>query len=359
MINRISALQDKLVKEQLDGFISFNYENIRYLSGFSGSSSIILVTQRLAYFFTDFRYRIQSSEEVKGFELIEYKKQDRFLIEFLKGMSGLSRIGFEADHIPFSRYKDFTEGLSNIEFVPTKGIIEDMRLVKDQYEIAQIEKAIGIQKEAIENTMAYIKIGVTELEVASRLKYELAKAGSEADPFDIICTSGKRSALPHGKPSNAKKLERGDIITIDFGAKYKGYNSDITRTFVIAESNKKIEEVYNIVLDSQLNTIKNIKTGIYAADVDRYARDYIKEAGYGEYFGHATGHGIGLAVHELPRIAEDQDIVLKEGMVFTVEPGIYIPEFGGVRIEDVILVTLNGNMVISESIPKYYCILCQ
>lgn len=348
--DRVGKVIEKIVDMRLDALLITDIKNIRYLTNFSGSSGFLLVTGEKAIFVTDFRYKTQAEEEVRGLELrIEKEKIQDTVVKLIQEF-GLETLGFEAQTLSFDLYKKISERLDGVELKPTTSFIEDLRVVKEEEEIESIRKSIGIAEEAFGNILKTLKPGLMEKDIAIALEYELRKEGSGPIPFDIIVSSGKRAALPHAS-SSEKRLEEGDLVIIDWGAQSDGYNSDISRTLILGNGSPEREKIYSIVLDAQKEAIKEIRPGISFSTLDAVARDFIKDAGYGEYFGHGLGHGIGLSVHEAPHISWQGEGILKEGMVFTVEPGIYIPELGGVRIEDIVLVKEEGAEVLTH-LPK-------
>lgn len=334
----------------IDAFFTLLPQNIRFISNFSGSSGAIFLTPEKSYFLTDARYVEQAAREVKGFEIIETKKVAGELVKLVNSLSPRT-VGFEGDHISFSQYSEFQRAFNNSSLLSTAHFIEDFREVKSLEEISCIKKAVAISALAFKKIVPMVKIGVTEKEIATQLEYEMSRNGSERVAFDTIVASGERGALPHGIASS-KKIQAGEMVTIDFGATYKGYHSDCTRTLFVGEVDSKQKDIYNVVYSAQKKAIETVKAGVTAHEIDLKARAYIKKSGFGENFGHGTGHGVGLEIHEGPVIREGQETTLKKGMVITVEPGIYIPESGGVRIEDMLLVEEEGYTVLTSSIPK-------
>src|SRR5699024_8374421 len=231
-------------------------------------------------------------------------------------------------------------------------LVETLRLIKSDEEIEIMQAAAKIADDAFNHILNYIKPGRTELDVSNELEFFMRQAGATASSFDTIVASGYRSALPHGVASN-KTIEAGELVTLDFGALYEGYCSDITRTVAVGHVNDQLKEIYDIVLQAQLKGVKGVKAGITRHEADALTRDYITEKGYGDYFGHSTGHGLGMEVHENPRLAPDASVILEEGMVVTVEPGIYVPEVGGCRIEDDIVVTTEGNKRLTHADKQF------
>lgn len=250
-------------------------------------------------------------------------------------------------------YEELKNKLDSVQLVPAKNIIEDIRIVKEPLEIELIRQSIKITERAFRGVKEMIRQGAREDEIAIEMEYRLRKEGAEKVAFDTIIASGERGALPHGKASN-KIIKNGELVIVDFGSMYKGYNTDCTRTLSTDGFNARQEEIYKTVLMAQREAIKSVKPGLKASEIDSKARGFIADAGYGENFGHSTGHGVGLEVHEEPRIAEGQNDIIREGSVFTIEPGIYIQGWGGVRIEDMVLVTKDGCEVLTSAIEKEF-----
>ena len=287
----------------------------------------------------------------RDFTIRESKKINDLLSEVINSLN-LKTVGFES-HLPYSMYEELKNKLDSIQLVPAKNIIEDIRIVKEPLEIELIRESIKITERAFRGVKGMIRQGSREDEIAIEMEYRLRKEGAEKVAFDTIIASGERGALPHGKASN-KIIENGELVIVDFGSTYKGYNTDCTRTLSTDGFNARQEEIYKTVLMAQREAIKSVKPGLKASEIDSKARGFITDAGYGENFGHSTGHGVGLEVHEEPRIAEGQDDIIREGSVFTIEPGIYIQEWGGVRIEDMVVVTKDGCEVLTSAIEKEF-----
>lgn len=355
--DRVRIVTEKLKEMVLDAILITDIKNIRYLTNFTGSSAFLLITEDRAIFITDFRYKTQAEDEVTGFELrIEKDKLPDSLARFIKELD-LRVIGFEAHAISFELYIKISERLKNMEFKPTNDFIEGMRVVKEEEEIGYIKKAIDIAEESFNSIMAILRPGMIEKDIAIALEYELKKRGSGFIPFDIIVASGKRAALPHASSSD-NPLEKGDLVIIDWGAQAYGYHSDISRTILLRDKDgSEKEKIYRIVLDAQNEAIKSVRPGMKFSGLDAVARGFIEDAGYGEYFGHGLGHGIGLSVHEAPRISWQEEGILEEGMVFTIEPGVYLPDLGGVRIEDMVLVK-DGGVEVLTHLPKDLLFTC-
>ncbi|MFP4457968.1 MAG: M24 family metallopeptidase [Candidatus Zixiibacteriota bacterium] len=336
---RIDKIRERLEKEKLDAIIISHLKNIRYLSNYTGSNAIIVITDEKAYFYTDFRYKTQVEYQVPD----EFEKivATRNLIDELKDLKISGKVGFEADHITVSKYEKLKENLEDIELIPIKKWVEELRGIKDNDEIENIQKAVKITEKALEEMKKFIKPGITEREYETELQYIAKKLGADGESFSAIVASGDNSAKPHAGVGDREFLF-GDLITVDCGHYYNGYASDLTRTFVIGEPDNTQKEIYETVLKAQLESIAAAKEGKSGKEIDGIARKIIEDAGYGEYFGHALGHSVGLDVHDGLVMSQKTDTVLKDGMVMTFEPGIYIPEFGGVRIEDDVVIRKDG-----------------
>lgn len=348
---RLEKFLSKFESLGIDGAFVFKDENRNYLSGFTGDDSFLFITKEKSYFITDSRYTEQAQNEVVGFEVVEYKPPIHDFVASLVEKHNVKRLGVEEDKLSFSDYIVYKEKLNGVELVQLEQTIEKIRMIKDAEEIKLIETAASIADKAFEHILGFIKVGMTEIEVALELEFFMKKLGASALSFPTIVASGNRSSLPHGTASE-KVINEGDFITLDFGCVYKGYCSDMTRTIVLGKANEKQKEIYNTVLEANEAALKAVKPGISCAALDKIARDIIVERGYGERFGHGLGHGVGREVHELPYVNARSKFDLEPGMVITDEPGIYIPGFGGVRIEELVLVTEDGYRVLSKS-PKH------
>jgi Xaa-Pro aminopeptidase len=338
----------------IDGVLLQGDPNRNYLSGFTGDESFSVITNERAIFITDSRFTEQARQQAKDYEIVQYSgKFEDFLGDLTKDLN-ISKIGFEENIITYDNYIKYKNKL-NCELVPMDGMVEKIRIVKDEEEINCIKKAAAIADKAFEHMLGYIKAGMTERQVGLELEFYMKKLGARDLSFPTIVASGVRSCLPHGQATD-KVLKEGEFLTLDFGCIYNDYCSDMTRTIVIGEPSDKMKEIYNVVLEAEMKALKGFKPGVTGKSVDKIARDYIAEKGYGKYFGHGLGHGVGREIHENPRVSPMGDTVLEKGMVVTDEPGIYIPDFGGVRIEDLILITECGCEVISKSPKELICI---
>ncbi|GIN19969.1 MAG TPA: aminopeptidase P family protein [Bacillus bacterium] len=346
-MNKIEKIRGCFTEFDIDGLLITSPYNRRYATNFTGTAGVALITSGAAYFITDFRYTEQAETQAKEYEVIQHSGSIIEEIAEKVEKHGIEKLGFEQDYITYSEWMKFEEGLQ-ADLVPVSDVIEGLRIVKTESEIAVIKEAADIADAAFKHILDYIKPGTREIEIANELEFFMRKCGATSSSFDIIVASGWRSALPHGVASE-KVIESGDFVTMDYGALHKGYVSDITRTVAVGEPSEQLKEIYQIVLDAQMAAVDKIKPGMTGIEADAIARDLICENGYGEYFGHSLGHGIGLEVHEGPGLSPRSEMKLVPGMTVTVEPGIYLPNVGGVRIEDDILITHSGNDKLTHS----------
>ncbi|WP_404398810.1 M24 family metallopeptidase [Mammaliicoccus sciuri] len=336
---KINKLREVMNQKGLEAVVILSPYNRRYLSGFTGTSGSLLITQDKSLLITDFRYIQQANDQAQDFEVINQEGPMLGKINELIKEDQYKNVGVETHLITYNEYQALNTDA--VELSSIEGVIETIRMIKDEFEIKQIQKAADIVDETYEHILKWVKPGMTENEVNNEMEMFMRRKGATCSSFDTIVASGYRGALPHGVASN-KVIEEGDMITLDFGALYEGYVSDVTRTFAIGEPKEEMKKIYNIVLEAQLSALEQIKPGMTGKEADTIARDVIKSYGYGEQFGHSLGHGIGLEVHEGPALSQKSDIVLEENMCITLEPGIYVDGLGGVRIEDDVLVTKNG-----------------
>ncbi len=335
MNERINNLR-KTFKFEKDVLIT-GKANIFYFSGFTSEDAMLLITPDEAYIFTDSRYFVQAKEQVPDFELIRADVGIKNLLKHAKS----GEVVIEDECMTISRFNRLKEEAPSICFQSGSEIISHIRAVKSPEEIKKIAEAEKLGDEAFSYILDFIKPGMKEIEIALALEFYFKKNGASALSFETIAASGVRGAMPHGAASE-KVIDEGELLTLDFGCVLDGYCSDMTRTISIGTPSGKASEIYNVVLAAQEKALAGIKTGMLCADADRLARDVIKDAGYGEFFGHSLGHSVGIEIHELPSLSPKSKDTLRAGNVVTVEPGIYIPDFGGVRIEDVVAVTENG-----------------
>ena len=347
--SRIDKLRNLMKSKGIDGALLIGDYNRNYISGFTGDESFVILGLEKGVFVTDSRYIEQAKGEVEYLEAREYKgKIEDFLSNIIEEL-GIKKLGFEENIITYKTFINYKEKFQ-CEMIPLDGMVEALREVKDSYEIECIKKAASIADRAFEKILQFIRPGESEKEVAVELEYWIKRYGGSGLSFPSIVASGERSSLPHGQPTD-KVIRMGDFVTLDFGCVYNGYCSDMTRTLVMGNATEKMLHVYNTVLKAQEEALKAIKPGLTGADIDKIARDIISSEGYGSYFGHGLGHGVGREIHENPRVSPMGTTKLRPGMVITDEPGIYLPNEFGVRIEDLVLVTEDGFEVLSKS-PK-------
>ncbi|KAB2334661.1 aminopeptidase P family protein [Cytobacillus depressus] len=348
-MKRLEKLREMFDGLGINGILITNDQNRRYMTGFTGTAGLVLITKEEAILVVDFRYVEQANEQAKDFSVVQVSAKAELLAEVVRQTERLkiSKLGFEQTHMSFYSYSEYQAQLK-AEMVPLTGTIEKLRMIKDKEEISIIREAAEIADAAFTHILEFIKPGIKEIEVSNELESYMRKQGATSSAFDTIVASGHRGAFPHGVAS-IKVIEKGDMVTLDFGANYKGYRSDITRTIAVGEPNEDLKGIYYIVLEALSKALDGIKPGMTGKTADAFSRDYITEKGYGKQYGHGSGHGIGLDIHEEPFKNVNCEIVLEQGMVLTVEPGIYIPNLGGVRIEDDILLTADGIEIITKS----------
>ena len=350
---RIEKAQKRLVELDLDAYLVSHLPHVRYLCGFSGSNGLLLIGRKGAEFYTDGRYAQQVRTEVKGAKKIIPKNGDLMAQAAASSLigKGRPRLGFQGRYFTIAAHDALKAKLTKALLVAQDDLVEPLTTIKDKKEIELTEKATAIVDKAFAQILEHIVPGARESNVAARLEHMMINMGSEGVPFDTICASGHRSALPHGRASR-KRIADGDFVTLDFGATVGGYCSDITRTVVVGKASARHKKIYDIVYRAQRAAVRKVKNGASTKAVDEAARVIITKAGYGSKYGHGTGHGVGLEVHQAPNLSFRTDSELKTGMIVTIEPGIYIPKFGGVRIEDDVLVTRTGSRVLTQAPTK-------
>ena len=346
---RCAALLDGLTAAHVDALLVTGLANVRYLTGFSGSSALLLVTQRESVLITDFRYQTQAADEVGDVARVVIEPQSLWsgLWQQLAQIAGVQVIGFESAHLLHRDFQRLMEAGARWQWRPTLDLVEPLRERKDPNEVKLIERAAGVAIRALERTLAEVRVGMSELQVAGVLERALRDEGSEGFPFPSIVATGPRSALPHARASSAK-IRAGDILLLDFGAEVEGYCADITRTVVVGRATDEQREIYEVVRQANEQASHDIRAGMTGRDADAIARGYIERRGFGELFGHGLGHGVGLEVHEAPRLARTADGALAEGAVVTIEPGVYRPGWGGVRIEDDVVLDATGPRILTK-----------
>ena len=349
--HRRQKVVNLLAELDLDALVFCQPENIRYLCGFCGSDGVLIVTSGQLVFMTDSRYTTQAHEEVAADCIDEYIIKVEGVIAQLM-TSAVTRIGFEAD-LSFSIVNEFQEkGDANWQWLHFKDELQGLRLHKSADEISSIINAANLNVLGLAEIETMIRPGVREDEIALALEFALRKLGAEEKAFDIIVASGLRGAMPHGIASD-KVLSEGELVTIDFGCRLSGYHSDETVTFALGKVSDELRTIYDTVLEAHDRALAAVSPGVALNELDRIARDHISACGFGDYFGHGLGHGVGLEVHEAPVVSPRSKAIAEEGMVFTIEPGIYVPGVGGVRIEDMVLVTADGYQALTK-IPKTF-----
>ncbi|QEM68644.1 aminopeptidase P family protein [Geobacter sp. FeAm09] len=347
--NRRSHLARLFEDHSLDCILFTNLHNIRYLCGFTGTEGALLLTRDRGWFLCDSRYTTQASGEVWDAEVREFTAKLETIAALVKE-HGFSRMGFEAAHTTVAFFKSLSTALAGHELVALGGELDDIRCCKDADELQRLSEVAALSSAALMAIRPLLKPGVKEAEVALELEMEMRRRGADGRAFDFIVASGVRGAMPHGIASG-KALQAGELVTIDFGAVKDGYYSDETVTVAIGDLDERQRAIHEIVRTAHDMAIAAVKPGIPCKELDAVAREYIRECGYGDYFGHGLGHGVGLEIHEKPVLSPRSEAVAAEGMVFTIEPGIYIPGFGGVRIEDTVAVTAGGCRVLTGT-PK-------
>lgn len=332
---RLSALTSAITASHLDALLLSGLANIRYLTGFSGSNALVLVTQKQLHLITDFRYKTQVADEVGDFANVVIEPQSLWtgLWRIMGAMQQVDVVGFESAHLLHRDFQRLLDAGSRWQWRPTTDLVETLRERKDADELALITAAAAVADRALGRTLPQLAAGMSELQIAGILEKMLRDEGSEGFPFPSIVASGARAALPHAR-SSKKIVERGELLLLDFGAEVGGYCADITRTVVIGPPTEEQREIYAIVRNANELASSGVRAGMRGRDADAIARSYIERQGYGEAFGHSLGHGLGLEVHEAPRLAKTADAPLVENSVVTIEPGIYRAGWGGIRIED-------------------------
>ncbi len=349
---RMNAYRQKLGQQMLDGFLVTREVNVHYLSGFTGDSSWLLVTRQEAFLLTDSRYTEQARQECLECHVVLVKESLEKTAAALAAAESVHRLGFESDFMTVAQHQRLAMAAAlHPELVPSVDLCSALRQFKDEYELKWLREAAALGDRALTQLKPHLRPGITEREIGNRLNILMIEAGSEGLSFETIVASGFRGALPHGVPSD-KPLEKGDMVTLDFGCIRKGYHSDMTRTFILGAPDPEQKARYELVLAAQMRAIEAIRPGRNTREIDAIARNLIKAAGFDENFGHGLGHSLGLEIHESPRFSPiAPPVVLEPGMLLTVEPGIYVPGWGGLRIEDMVLITEEGHDILTK-FPK-------
>jgi Xaa-Pro aminopeptidase len=343
---RINRVLHVLKQMDVDAIIIRGMDNIFYLTGFRGSEGSLLVTRGDVVLLTDFRYLTYAAEVTKGIAIVETRGKDNHLAT-LCDRYGIRKMGFDSYNTTYQAYQVWRDTAPNVDFTPIGTEIETIRAQKEPEEILAIRRAIQLATDAFTRVLAKIRPGTTERQIAGELDYTMKNLGADGPSFETIVASGARAALPHAKPTD-KALKQGETVIIDFGCQVGGYSSDETCTVAVGEVDQKMREIFIAVDEARKAGIKAVRAGLPVVELDTLVRGTVEERGYGEFFRHGTGHGVGIAVHEAPAITVKAEALLDENMVITIEPGIYIPNVGGIRMEDMVLVTQSGGEVLTH-----------
>ena len=338
--NRLQLVREEMTHSNLDFLLVTDPSNRQWISGFTGSSGIVLISKQAAYIATDSRYWIQAQQQCPDFELVKTAGASTAVTtKLVEKISDASHFGYEPENLTMKQYQDWANIISSMDwkdipnFIPAPSIINKLRMSKDNHEITSLMKAVEIADAGMKHAFQIIKPGMTEKALAWEIQKYVIENGADSLSFNTIVAGGEWGALPHARPRNvALKNESG--VVIDMGVKVNGYCSDLTRTFFLGTPTDKFKEVYDVVLTAQMMSIERIEAGMTGSEAHEIAASVISEMGYGNYFGHGLGHGVGIDVHEAPRLSPTSDTILENGHVFTIEPGVYLPDWGGIRIED-------------------------
>jgi len=347
MLERVDQIRKRLTDLEVDAFLLFDMKNIRYLTGFSGSEGACLVGKNGGTLLVDGRYVTQAREQVRAFDIHLCRDKLSGLADVLSG-GALKTIGFESYALTFDLYSRLKNQLEGITLKPLEDEVQNLRMRKDDAELAMISRAVEVSHQALNDVLPLIRPGVMEREIAMELDYRMRVLGAEGPSFPTIVASGLRAALPHAEPG-IRRVRKGDAIIIDYGAVTEGYHSDETCTFIVGDADEEIVRVYGIVKEAHDRAIEAVRAGVSCREIDGIARGVIEAKGFGDCFPHGTGHGVGLDVHEIPRLTPASEAVLERGMVVTIEPGIYLPGQWGIRIEDMVLVEQEGCRVLTKT----------
>jgi len=348
---RIKRVIEDFSKDGIDAFWVTKAANVRYLSRYEGDDASLFITGKKQFFITDSRYELQAKRDTEGFTVKIVKGSLSETLADLANKLKVRRLGFECNDITHGQYARLMRSLPETELVPVSDMVERLRLIKDAGEIHLIRKSVSILEKSFTHFKAILRPGLAERDLAAELEHFIKAAGGDKSSFDIIVASGSNSALPHARPGK-RRIKPNDMVLLDLGVSYEGYNSDLTRMFFLGKINPRTKKIYDTVREANRRSIKAIRPGVEISKIDEIARGFIRKKGFGDCFGHALGHGIGLEVHESPSISGRNHAVLKPGMIFTIEPAVYLPGWGGIRIEDMILVTRKGCEVLTDDIDK-------
>jgi len=351
LIDRIKNIRDRFDDYGIDGLLVQSPDNRRYISGFTGTAGSLVISRDQAVLATDFRYIEQATTQSPSFRVLRTFGALDWLPGLL-GDLGITKLGFESQHLSYAMHQNIAHILESenltIELLPSHSLVEEVRKVKDHLEMESLARAIDISDKAFDEVAKNIFVGQTEREIAWLLEKTMREMGADSPSFDTIVAAGPNAALPHHRPDDTR-IQDGSPLIIDMGAKYEGYCSDLSRTLFIGTPDDRFVSVYDTVLAAQLTAIATVESGMTGSEADNLARLVIDEAGYGDKFGHSLGHGVGLEIHEQPGVGPGSQTILSDGMPFTIEPGIYITGWGGVRIEDVVVLEDGRARVISKA----------
>lgn len=349
-VERLARLRSFFTKEKIDAFLISHSPNVRYLSGFRGSDTYLLIGEDWQHLITDFRYAEQAVEEARDFKVQLWSDSMTDLIAALLAKHSIQRLGIESHILTVERYRYFGRQLKGVKLKPVAGLVEKLRVIKETSEIRSITQAAKLGDKAFKHILSFLKPGVAEREIALELEFFMRRNGSDSMGFEVIVASGANSARPHALTSD-KKLKAGEFVKLDFGATVEGYHSDMTRTVVLGKASETQRRIYSAVLGAQKTVLSRLRVGLSTEKADKLARDFLEKEGLADGFGHNLGHGVGLEVHETPTLGKKSKEKLQAGMVFTVEPGVYLSGFGGVRIEDLVALRKDGIEILTKS-PK-------
>jgi Xaa-Pro aminopeptidase len=352
---RLAKLRQRLAEERLEALLVTSLPNVHYLTGFSGSAGVLLVTSGDSILFTDPRYDLQAHEQVRESRVVITSGNALTVAARRSNRSRARRLGIESGAVSFETHQRLRQLLPKKLLIPTAGWVETLRIEKDEGEIEQIRRAVEVASRAFSETLPLVRPGIREIEVAAEIEYRMRRYGAEKPSFETIVAFGERTALPHAR-AGARALQPGECVLMDLGAMLDGYASDMTRTVFLGNPSRKAARMYRAVWEAQKEAEETVRAGVECAAVDRAARRVLDRYGYGKYFTHSTGHGVGREIHELPRIAKKQRARLPERAVITVEPGVYLPGFGGIRIEDIVVVRKTGAEILTQT-PKDLTVL--
>jgi Xaa-Pro aminopeptidase len=352
---RLLRLRESMLALDLEAIFITNAYNRRYLSGFTGTSGYLIITKDQAILLTDFRYMTQAPAQAQYFQVMEHGPKAIETVKEILIKHSVKQLGFEQDEVTFGLYQNYAAALNPIKLIPTDQLVEKLRMFKDAAELQIMQEAADLADQTFSYILTKLKPGISEKDIALDMEIYMRKHGATSSSFDTIVASGERSALPHGVASE-RLLQLNEFVKLDFGAYYHGYCSDLTRTVFLGKPTEKHRQIYDIVLEAQLKALSILKPGMTGKEGDAAAREVIQKAGFGNNFGHGTGHGLGMEIHEAPRLSLLSETILEAGMVVTVEPGIYIPGFGGVRIEDDVVLVDNGIRILTHSSKDFIVI---